>query len=86
MTHKLVYFLVHKDTLERVRYYHSLGGARIAQRHRNARLGFHTRIARSSPQDNWEVEQCVDADGQLITATYCIVEDTLDSPDLLYTR
>lgn len=78
-----VYYLVHKNTGERLRYYHSLGGARIAQRLRNARLGFHTRIARVSLHDNWEVEQCVDADGQLIIATYCIVEDTLDSPDLI---
>lgn len=86
MTQKTVYYLAHKDTGERLRYYHSLGGARIAQRLRNARLGFHTRIARTSLHDNWEVEQCVDSDNNTVTATYCIVEDTLDSPDLLYTR
>ena len=80
---KTVYYLVHKDTSERLRYYTTLGGARIAQRARNARLGFHTRIERIEVSANWEVERCLDSDGTLVDATYCIVEDTIDSPDLL---
>jgi hypothetical protein len=78
-----VFFLVHKDTLERVRYYKTLAGARIAQRSRNHRLGFHTRIERIESMTNWEVERCVDSNGSVTDATYCIVEDTIDSPDLL---
>lgn len=76
---KTVYYLVHKDTLRRLKYYTSLGGARIAQRLRNLRLGFHTRIERICIADNWEAEQCVDSDNQIVTATYCIVEDTIDT-------
>ena len=78
-----VYFLVHKDTEERVRYYKTLAGARIAQRSRNHRLGFTTRIERIEISQNWEVERCVDSDNNIVDATYCIVEDTIDTPDLL---
>jgi hypothetical protein len=77
-----VYYLVHKDTLERLRYYKSLAGARIAQRSRNARLGFGQRIERVEIGDNWEVERCVLDDGTVVDATYCIVEDTIEQNDL----
>ena len=80
---KTVYYLVHRDTGLRLRYYSSLAGARIAQRARNHRLGFHTRIERVEVAQNWEVERCVDSNGLIVDATYCIVEDTIDSPDLL---
>ena len=77
-----VYYLTHRDTLEHVRYYKTLAGARIAQRSRNARLGFVQRIERVELGDNWEVEQCL-VDGEIVTATYCIVEGTIDYNDLL---
>jgi hypothetical protein len=80
---KTVYYLVHKDTLERLRYYKSLAGARIAQRSRNARLGFLKRVERVELADNWEVEMCVLDDGTIVEATYCIVEDTIEQNDLL---
>jgi hypothetical protein len=76
-----VYYLVHKDTEERLRYYKSLAGARIAQRSRNARLGFGQRIERVEIGDNWEVERCL-VDGHIVTATYCIQEDTIEQNDL----
>ena len=79
---KTVYYLTHKDTLERLRYYSSLAGARIAQRSRNARLGFVERVERIEIHDNWQVEQCL-VDGKIVTATYCIVEDTIEQNDLL---
>jgi hypothetical protein len=79
---KTVYYLVHKDTEERLRYYKSLAGARIAQRSRNARLGFVQRVERIELADNWEVEQCL-VDGVIVSATYCIVEDVIDLNDLL---
>ena len=77
-----VYYLVHKDTGERLRYYKSLAGARIAQRSRNARLGFVTRIERVEIGDNWEVERCELDDGTIVDATYCIQEDTIEQNDL----
>ena len=76
---KTAYYLVHKDTQRRLKYYTTLGGARIAQRARNHRLGFLTRIERISIEDNWEAEQCLDSDNRIVTATYCIVEDTIDT-------
>lgn len=82
---KTVYYLVHKDTQRRLKYYRTLAGARIAQRARNHRLGFITRIERIELFDNWEAEQCEMSDGSIHTATYCIVEDTLEQEDLLYT-
>jgi hypothetical protein len=78
-----VYYLVHKDTGERLRYYKSLAGARIAQRSRNARLGFFQRIERIEISDNWQVERCMLDDGTVVEATYCIVEDTIEQNDLL---
>jgi hypothetical protein len=77
-----VYYLVHKDTGERLRYYKSLAGARIAQRSRNARLGFFQRIERIEISDNWQVERCMLDDGTVVEATYCIVEDTIEQNDL----
>lgn len=79
---KTVYYLVHKETQRRLKYYMTLAGARIAQRSRNHRLGFVTRIERVTLFDNWEVEMCENTDGLVLAATYCIVEDTIDSPDL----
>jgi hypothetical protein len=65
-----------------LRYYKSLAGARIAQRSRNARLGFVQRIERIEIADNWQVEQCL-VDGKIVEATYCIVEDTIEQNDVL---
>ena len=78
-----VYYLVHRDTEQRFRYYRSLAGARIAQRSRNARLGFAKRVQRVQLWDNWEVELCELRDGTIVEATYCIVEDMIDQEDLL---
>ena len=80
---KTVYYLTHRDTGLRLRYYSSLAGARIAQRSRNAHLGFLDRIERVELGDNWEVEQCRLADGSVATATWVIVEDTIDTVEIL---
>ena len=78
---KTVYYLVHKDTQERFRYYSTRARARIAQRSRNARLGFVNRIERVEQFNNWEVELCELEDGSIVEATYCIVEDTIDTAE-----
>ena len=80
---KTVYYLTHKDTGDRLRYYSSLAGARIAQRARNSHLGFVERIERVELWENWEVEQCRLADGTVVTATWCIVEDTIDTVSII---
>ena len=77
-----VYYLVHKDTKRRLKYYKTLAGARIAQRARNHRLGFIERIERVTTFDNWEVERCRDSNNLIVDATYCIVEDTIESEDM----
>lgn len=69
---------MHKDSGRRVKWYRSLTGARIACRQRNHRLGFRTRIERVYTDDT-ESELCVTVDNQTMTATYCVVEDTIDS-------
>jgi hypothetical protein len=79
MTQKLtVYFLTHKDSKERLRYYKTLAGARIAQRSRNAHLGFRLRLERIELEDNWEVERCELTDGTVIDATWAIEETVID--------
>jgi len=82
---KTVYYLVHKDSGERTRYYRTRAGARIAQRARNSHLGFTLRVERIELYDNWEAEQCQDSSGNIVTATYCIVEDTIEQTDLQIT-
>jgi len=78
---KTLYFLTHKDTGERLKYYGSLAGARIAQRARNSHLGFLSRVERVCVGDNWEVERCRLADGTIVDATWVIVEGTVDWED-----
>ncbi len=80
---KTVYFLVHKDTKERLKYYGTLAGARIAQRQRNQRLGFRNRVERVEQFSNWEVELYTMDDGSVQEGTYCIVEDTVDQAEFL---
>ena len=79
--HKTVYYLVHKDSGERLRYYRTLAGARIAQRQRNHSLGFHNRQERVEQFNNWEVELYVMSDGTVQEGTYCIQEDTIEQAD-----
>jgi len=79
---KTVYYLTHKDTGQRLRYYRTLAGARIAQRARNSHLGFTLRVERIELYANCEVEQCRLADGSIVEATWCIVEDTIEQEDL----
>ena len=79
---KNVYYLRHSDTHERCfRPYVTLAGARIAQRSRNARLGYKTRTARTVEAD-LEFEQCVNAEGTVVLATWAIEEDHVELCDL----
>jgi len=79
---KTVYYLRHAITHERCfRYYMTLAGARIAQRSRNARLGYKTRTARTIEAD-LEFEQCVNAEGKLVLATWAIEESYIEVEDL----
>ena len=79
---KVIYYLRHSHTHERCfRYYETLAGARIAQRSRNARLGFETRIQRTIEAD-LEFEQCVNAEGKIVLATWAIEEDHIELVDL----
>ncbi len=78
---RTVYYLVHKDTQRRLKWYRTLSGARIAQRARNHRLGFTHRIERTVEADI-EYELCTTLEHASILATYCIVEDTVESEEL----
>ena len=75
-----VYYLTHKDTGRRLGYYKTRAGARIAQRARNSHLGFTLRVERIE-LDRWELERCRIASGEIVDATWCIVEDTIDTND-----
>ena len=84
ITTRTVYYLEHLDTGRRLKWYRTLAGARIAQRSRNHRLGFLTRIKRITEDDSErELELCVTADGTTHIATYCIVEDYIESEQSL---
>jgi hypothetical protein len=87
ITTRIVYYLEHKDTGRRLKWYRTLAGARIAQRQRNHRLGFLTRVKRiqeDTEHTSRELELCVCVDGTEQIATYTIVEDTVDSEHGLY--
>lgn len=79
---RTIYYLTHLDTQRRLRWYHTLAGARIAQRSRNHRLGFHHRLERVVI-DNLEYERCLNSDNTVVDATWVIEEDLLESADLL---
>ena len=76
-----IFYLTHRDSGRRLRYYRTLSGARIAQRARNSRLGFTDRIERVWI-DQWEIERCRVGD-RVMDATWVIEEDTSESADLL---
>jgi len=70
---RTVYYIVHKDTGRRLKYYKTRAGARIAQRARNSHLGFRLRLERIVEGEE-ELELCTNG-----LATYVIVEDTIES-------
>jgi len=69
-----VYYIVHKDSGRRLKYYKTRAGARIAQRLRNSGLGFRLRLERIVVDDQ-ELELC---EGNVL-ATYTIVEDIVET-------
>lgn len=78
---KTVYFLEHRLTGRRLKWYHTLAGARIAQRSRNHRLGFLQRIQRTQ-EAGVEYELCSTLDADSAIATYCIRVMTIEQADL----
>lgn len=84
-TAKIVYYLVHRETGRRLKYYRTLQGARIAQRLRNRHLGFLTSKGRNTIDDH-ELEICVNVHGETVPGTYVIVEDYIECEDLVYTE
>jgi hypothetical protein len=76
---KTVYYLTHKDSGRRLKWYKTRAGARIAQRARNSHLGFRLRLERTIESDI-EYELCATVEAPYgVLATYCIVEDTVES-------
>lgn len=85
MLQRTVYYLTHKDTRQRLQYYKTRAGARVAQRARNSHLGFRLRLERLELEDNWEVERCELTDGTVVDAVWCIEELTIDITDITET-
>ena len=77
MTQTTVYYIVHKDTQRKLKWYRTLAGARIACRYRNSKLGFTTRVSRTVEADI-EYELCTTQEHSSILATWCIQEDYVD--------
>lgn len=75
-----VYYLVHWESQKRIRYYKTLGGARIAQRNRNRHLGFLVRIDKLYV-DNTEYE-LYSVDDAIVKGTYCVQEDYIEMEQL----
>lgn len=79
---KTVYYLIDWRSNHRIRYYTTLTGARIACRLRNLHLGF-LRRTEYQELDGRTYELCTTAGDHNSRGTYCIEEDTIDTPDLL---
>lgn len=77
---RTVYYIEHKDSGDRIKYYTTLGGARIAMRIRNLKLGFDQRTARIT-RDDRELELYT-IDNASVEGTYTIVEDLIEQADL----
>ena len=78
-----VYYLVHWESNRRIRYYRTQAGARIAMRLRNQHLGFDVRTGKT--QEEHREYELYTVEGTTLKGTYCVEEDTLDSPDLVQT-
>ena len=78
-----VYYLVHWESGRRIKYYRTLQGARIAMRLRNQHLGFDTRI--NKLQEDVREYELYSVDNTTIKGTYCVEEDTIETPDLIET-
>ena len=79
---KTVYYLEHKDSGRRLKWYRSRTGARIAQRHRNRKLGFGDLLERCTVDDREICWYALVNEGHA-QGTWAIVEDVIDSVDLL---
>lgn len=79
---KTVYYLEHNLTGRRLKWYSTLTGARIAQRLRNRRLGFGDELEREIKDDREICWYATNRDGHA-QGTWVVVEDTIDSVDLL---
>jgi len=79
---KTVYYLEHSVSGRRLKWYSSRTGARIAQSLRNRGLGFVECLERTVSEDR---ETCwySTALESPVQGTWIIVEDTIDSVDLL---
>ena len=78
---KTVYYLEHKDTGRRLKWYSSRTGARIAQKLRNRRLGFGRELERVTQDDREICWYTSNTEGHA-QGTWIIVEDTIDSVDV----
>lgn len=73
-----VFYLVETQTETRSRYYRTQTGARIAQRLRNRHKGFDHVVERITLDSGLQQELCRDKDGNIVLATYSIIEDWID--------
>lgn len=78
---KTVYYLEHKDTGCRLKWYSSRTGARIAQKLRNRRLGFGVELERVINDDREICWYSTSTEGHA-QGTWIIVEDVIDSVDV----
>jgi len=79
---KTVYYLEHKDSGRRLKWYNTRTGARIAQKLRNRKLGFGDELERKIINDKEVCWYSTPRDGHA-KGTWIVVEDVIDSVDLL---
>lgn len=79
---KSVYYLEHRDSGRRLKWYKTLTGARIAQKLRNNNLGFGELVERELVNER-EVCWYKTRTGSETVGTWIIVEDVIDSVDIL---
>ena len=78
---RTVYYLEHRDTGRRLKYYNTLAGARIAQRARLTHQGFGATLSRHT-EDDREWVMCATRNRTPEQGTWIIVEDTIDSVEV----
>ena len=78
MQYRQVYYLLDTRTGQRLRYYKTQTGARIAQRLRNRNLGFYAVKERIVLASGEEQELCMDSNDLAVIATYSIIEDHIE--------
>jgi hypothetical protein len=84
LQHSKIWYIVHTQSGQRLHWYRTLTGARIALRQRHRLMGFETRITRLvvDSEDYQEQELCSTLSGEQLIGPLCIEQGWIEREQL----